>query len=166
MIEFGNKNGDLRSIIGRRDTHRHAEISGEAPKLCRTRIQIASSRHPFDALEKNPCLHVAMLVSVKDIAASLEDPTGNAGNESGLVRTMKKSDKGDWVGALRHSDGYARAFFTPQFRTRVTYKSTGIRSVRCRELRGSGKCTTRWRVGCRLDMQGAGVHFDAHVHYL
>ena len=44
---------------------------------------------PLDPLEKHAGLHVAVLVSMEDVAAAFEDPTGDARDEAGLIRPVQ-----------------------------------------------------------------------------
>jgi hypothetical protein len=44
-------------------------------------------------LEKDPCLHVAMLVGMQDVAASFKNPSGDPRDQSGLIRAVQQSDK-------------------------------------------------------------------------
>ena len=54
---------------------------------------IAAGRLPFNALEKNACLHVAMLVGMENITAALKNPPSHARHNSGLIRTVKQGDE-------------------------------------------------------------------------
>ena len=71
----------------------HTERSRERVESGGVGRGVAVRRHPLDALEKHTRLHVAVLVGVEDVAPALEDPTGDPGDETGLIGTVKESDE-------------------------------------------------------------------------
>ena len=54
---------------------------------------VAVRRHPLDALEEYARLHIAVLVGVEDVTPALKDPTGDPGDEAGLIGAVEESDE-------------------------------------------------------------------------
>jgi hypothetical protein len=81
---------------GRNKSGMHAKRSGKCPKTFSVGGRIVVGLLPLDALEKNPRLHVAMLIGVEDISTAFKNPPSHAGHEPRLIRAVEKCDKSGW----------------------------------------------------------------------
>jgi len=74
----------------------HAKLGRKNRESRRLTGGIGASWDPFHPLEKNAALHIAMLISVKNVAASGEYPSRDAGDEAGLIGAVEQG----YVGGL------------------------------------------------------------------
>jgi hypothetical protein len=80
MVKLGDKQRHAGAPSAWRESDVHAQL-GRKSRECRRLVGgIGASRNPFHPLEKNSALHIAMLIGVKNVAASGEYPSGNAGD--------------------------------------------------------------------------------------
>ena len=93
MVKLRDKHRHSRPMRGGSDARLHTERRGEIMKRLRVGRGIATGRLPFDALEKNACLHVAMLVGMENVTAALKNPPSHARHDPRLIRTVKQGDE-------------------------------------------------------------------------
>ena len=75
MISLGHEKRSLRPMRRAGNLSPHAQRARKGTKLFHFRDNITAGRSPFNSLEKLTSLHVAMLISMKNIALTGKNPT-------------------------------------------------------------------------------------------